>query len=311
MKKRTAALILAVSTVLLMTACGGQTSSSDSTATTETASSQETVSAADSTADAAATSEAAAEEQDLAGSTAATEESAAAGTEIAALSEEDQDVLNTIGGTVLAPSTEENAEEAQRAGISEYSVSESMIGYYTSNGYVNPEFGFRIVLPSRFTLESRTAFTSAAEDVVEQANDDDAYDWVRSQLSLGTAMLFGADDGTTYLNLYLEGLDYGEYAWDDEKTVAENTADSYQADLEAVASQYNYTVTDFEYGVDTVQFDGETHYAGYFTCYIQGVPYAGIKVYIPADDGEHYLIISFEGTNGDALLEAFDYFQEY
>ena len=71
-------------------------------------------------------------------------------------------------------------------GVSVYAdtdeISEDVIGQYVTQGYENPEYGFKIQLPDNFVLEPRqTLVQFNDQDTVEQSNSDSAYSYVRQR----------------------------------------------------------------------------------------------------------------------------------
>lgn len=289
MKRKVLAAVLAISAVISLSACGGQTASTSSS----------------SSAVSAVSAVSAEESSETAGSTSASASAAETSTETAAAANS----TSASESDLLRPEADENA---QKAGSREENVSNSMIGSYTYNGYENEEFNFKIVLPSSYTLESRAAFVLAGEDAVESSNDSDAYDWVRTNLSLGSATLFSAGNGTTAINVYLEGLNYFSNRWEDEKTVAENTVKEYQSRIEEAVRKNigeDATVTDFDATTTEVEVGGEEHYAGLLKCKINGVDYIEYQIFLPADDKEHYMTIDVGGFDLDEAVDAMDYFE--
>lgn len=321
MKRRVVSIVLAMGMAVAMTACGGQTASTSNNGTTEAASGEASTSAEEAVTESAAVAAtegatvAAAEEETFSEALGNTLESidglaAEGSTEAAATGSSETAALFNGGGLVQPPAADE--EGAERAGSSEDSASDAMIGEYVSQGYRNSVFGFKVDLPYSYTLQSRSLFTPADGDIVSVANDSDTYDWIRSNLSLGAApAVFSANNGTTELTVYLEGLGFAYDHWESEETVAENSMAAVESGLKEALDD-SASVTDFNYEVDLTNVAGQLHYTGFFACNINGATYCGYEVFMRADDGEHFMFICGQGWDMEEVARtADDYIQAY
>ena len=89
----------------------------------------------------------------------------------------------------------------------------------------NPSFGFAINLPDTYTLENRNNVALNDEDIVESSNSEGTYDYLKSLISLGSAVVFSAEDGNTYIELNIQNAAVLDKTakWDEEKNIAENS----------------------------------------------------------------------------------------
>ena len=89
---------------------------------------------------------------------------------------------------------EKSDESEADSADEEDKISDDMIGRYVSQGYENPSFGFAINLPDTYTLENRNNVALNDEDIVESSNSEGTYDYLKSLISLGSAVVFSAED---------------------------------------------------------------------------------------------------------------------
>ena len=175
-------------------------------------------------------------------------------------------------------------------GVSVYAdtdeISEDVIGQYVTQGYENPEYGFKIQLPDNFVLEPRqTLVQFNDQDVIEQSNSDSAYSYARTQAALGTPVqVFTAytDTTTSSLAVQLQTPGLGNDHWDKESVVAES--------------------------VDSAEFAGKEHYMGMYKCLVNGTPYYGTEIYLVSDDDQYLLTVGMSSLDPDELTGMFDYF---
>ena len=91
-------------------------------------------------------------------------------------------------------------------------------------GYENPSFGFAIP-PDTYTLENRNNVALNDADIVESSNSEGTYDYLKSLISMGSAVVFSAEDGNTYMKLNIQNAAVLDKTakWDEEKKIAENS----------------------------------------------------------------------------------------
>ena len=99
---------------------------------------------------------------------------------------------------------EKSDESEADSADEEDKISDDMIGRYVSQGYENPSFGFAINLPDTYTLENRNNVALNDADIVESSNSEGTYDYLKSLISLGSAVVFSAEDGNTYIELNIQ-----------------------------------------------------------------------------------------------------------
>lgn len=333
--KRRAAAVLALGLAVSMTACGGeQTSSVSSSVNTETtaeavSASSSSAAAASTVTDAAQEGETVSAEDTLAGiknsavisrlakntnedaAKGTTESAAALGTEITAAIKTDkmaaanipENVISEAGSTGdTAASAEENVKNGK------HYIGNSMIGTYTQNGYTNSWYNLKISLPSSYELVSRSTVSLNGESVVDSSNDSDTYTYIRSLLEAGgDANVFSATNGTTYIDVYLEGL--GNYDhWENERTIARNTAATYESSIRSNLSSAGYTVTDFDYEVSSGTFAGKVHYFGVYSFYVDGTPFYGIEIYILDGRNDPLMTVDIQGYDIYDIADTDPYF---
>lgn len=205
--------------------------------------------------------------------------------------------------------------QAGLGGVSVYAdtdeISEDVIGQYATQGYENPEYGFKIQLPDNFVLEPRqTLVQFNDQDTVEQSNSDSAYSYVRTQAALGSPVqVFTAytDTTTSSLAVQLQTPGIGNDHWDKESVVAESTAKTYEDSLKEVLGE-DVEITDFETSVDSAEFAGKEHYMGMYKCLVNGTPYYGTEIYLVSDDDQYLLTVGMSSLDPDELTGMFDYF---
>lgn len=193
-------------------------------------------------------------------------------------------------------------------------ISEDVIGQYITQGYENPEIGFRIQLPEKYTLEARQSAVQLNEDqntdVVEQSNSEGAYSTTRLNASMGqVATVFSSytEDMTSSVYVLLQTPGIGSDHWEEESTVAKNTAENYEDMLRDVVGD-EVEITDFETSVDTDEFAGKKHAIGMYKCKLNGVPFYGAQVYMRSDDQKYMIIADLQSGDPDELTNMESYF---
>ena len=189
-------------------------------------------------------------------------------------------------------------------------ISDDTIGKYVSQGYENPEYGFKVQLPESYVLEARESAVDLVEDenedVVEKSNKDGAYAQVRLSAMNG-ATVFAADSENTTVIISLQTPGIGKDYWDEEEVIAESTAATYEQSLKDSIGDAG-EITDFEMNHETFDFLGKTHARGLLKCQINGIPYYAEEIYLRAEDKKTILSISIGGFDANELIEAESYF---
>ena len=160
---------------------------------------------------------------------------------------------------------EKSDESEADSADEEDKISDDMIGRYVSQGYENPSFGFAINLPDTYTLENRNNVALNDADIVESSNSEGTYDYLKSLISMGSAVVFSAEDGNTYIELNIQNAAVLDKTatWDEEKKIAENSVMTEDDAKELMGEDAQ--VTEFQNNVEEITFLGEKHYAAQYT----------------------------------------------
>ena len=208
--------------------------------------------------------------------------------------------------------TDTSVESDADAADEEDEVSDDMIGRYVSQGYENPSFGFAISLPDTYTLENRSCIALSDADIIESSNSEIAYDYLKSLVSLASAIVFEANDESTYMELNIQNaaaID-GATVWDEEKTIAENSVMTEEDIKESVGEDAQ--ITEFQNNVEEITFLGEKHYAAQYTFKNYDVPFYGVTVYLVNEQDPRYLLaVNILGSDLDAVDQADQFFSVY
>lgn len=151
---------------------------------------------------------------------------------------------------------EKSDESEADSADEEDKISDDMIGRYVSQGYENPSFGFAINLPDTYTLENRNNVALNDADIVESSNSEGTYDYLKSLISLGSAVVFSAEDGNTYIELNIQNAAVLDKTatWDEEKNIAENSVMT-EEDAKKLMGE-DAQVTEFQNNVEEITFLG-------------------------------------------------------
>ena len=214
-------------------------------------------------------------------------------------------------GSVKEETDTSDESEADAAG-EEDKVSNDMIGRYVSQGYENPSFGFAISLPDTYTLENRPNVALNDADIVESSNSEGTYDYLKSLISMGSAVVFSAEDGNTYIELNIQNAAVLDKTatWDEEKNIAENSVMT-EEDAKKLMGE-DAQVTEFQNNVEEITFLGEKHYAAQYTFKNYDVPFYGVTVYLVNKQDPCYLLaVNILGSDLDAVDQADQFFSVY
>ena len=191
-------------------------------------------------------------------------------------------------------------------------ISDDMIGRYVSQGYENPSFGFAINLPDTYTLENRNNVALNDEDIVESSNSEGTYDYLKSLISLGSAVVFSAEDGNTYIELNIQNAAVLDKTakWDEEKNIAENSVMT-EEDAKKLMGE-DAQVTEFQNNVEEITFLGEKHYAAQYTFKNYDVSYYGVTVFLVNEqDSQYMLAVNIIGVDLNVVDQADQFFSVY
>lgn len=190
--------------------------------------------------------------------------------------------------------------------------SDDMIGRYVSQGYENPSFGFAINLPDTYTLENRNNVALNDADIVESSNSEGTYDYLKSLISLGSAVVFSAEDGNTYIELNIQNAAVLDKTakWDEEKNIAENSVMT-EEDAKKLMGE-DAQVTEFQNNVEEITFLGEKHYAAQYTFKNYDVSYYGVTVFLVNEqDSQYMLAVNIIGVDLNVVDQADQFFSVY
>ena len=209
---------------------------------------------------------------------------------------------------------EKSDESEADSADEEDKISDDMIGRYVSQGYENPSFGFAINLPDTYTLENRNNVALNDEDIVESSNSEGTYDYLKSLISLGSAVVFSAEDGNTYIELNIQNASAStlntESKWDDEKTIAENSVMTEESLKEQMGEDAQ--ITEFQNNVEEITFLGEKHYAAQYTFKNYDTPCYGVTIFLVNEQDPRYLLaINISGLELNAVDQASQFFSVY
>ena len=191
-------------------------------------------------------------------------------------------------------------------------ISDDMIGRYVSQGYENPSFGFAINLPDTYTLENRNNVALNDADIVESSNSEGTYDYLKSLISLGSAVVFSAEDGNTYIELNIQNAAVLDKTakWDEEKNIAENSVMT-EEDAKKLMGE-DAQVTEFQNNVEEITFLGEKHYAAQYTFKNYDVSYYGVTVFLVNEqDSQYMLAVNIIGVDLNVVDQADQFFSVY
>ena len=193
---------------------------------------------------------------------------------------------------------EKSDESEADSADEEDKISDDMIGRYVSQGYENPSFGFAINLPDTYTLENRNNVALNDADIVESSNSEGTYDYLKSLISLGSAVVFSAED-----------LDKTA-TWDEEKNIAENSVMT-EEDAKKLMGE-DAQVTEFQNNVEEITFLGEKHYAAQYTFKNYDVSYYGVTVFLVNEqDSQYMLAVNIIGVDLNVVDQADQFFSVY
>jgi hypothetical protein len=191
-------------------------------------------------------------------------------------------------------------------------ISDDMIGRYVSQGYENPSFGFAINLPDTYTLENRNNVALNDADIVESSNSEGTYDYLKSLISLGSAVVFSAEDGNTYIELNIQNAAVLDKTatWDEEKNIAENSVMT-EEDAKKLMGE-DAQVTEFQNNVEEITFLGEKHYAAQYTFKNYDVSYYGVTVFLVNEQDSRYMLaVNIIGVDLNVVDQADQFFSVY
>lgn len=207
---------------------------------------------------------------------------------------------------------EKSDESEADSADEEDKISDDMIGRYVSQGYENPSFGFAINLPDTYTLENRNNVALNDADIVESSNSEGTYDYLKSLISLGSAVVFSAEDGNTYIELNIQNAAVLDKTatWDEEKNIAENSVMT-EEDAKKLMGE-DAQVTEFQNNVEEITFLGEKHYAAQYTFKNYDVSYYGVTVFLVNEqDSQYMLAVNIIGVDLNVVDQADQFFSVY
>ena len=146
-------------------------------------------------------------------------------------------------------------------------------------------------------MENRNNVALNDEDIVESSNSEGTYDYLKSLISLGSAVVFSAEDGNTYIELNIQNAAVLDKTakWDEEKNIAENSQ-----------------VTEFQNNVEEITFLGEKHYAAQYTFKNYDVSYYGVTVFLVNEqDSQYMLAVNIIGVDLNVVDQADQFFSVY
>ena len=232
------------------------------------------------------------------------------------LSKSKEEVLKEYSTNIekgLAKKEAEKSDESEADSADEEDkISDDMIGRYVSQGYENPSFGFAINLPDTYTLENRNNVALNDEDIVESSNSEGTYDYLKSLISLGSAVVFSAEDGNTYIELNIQNAAVLDKTakWDEEKNIAENSVMT-EEDAKKLMGE-DAQVTEFQNNVEEITFLGEKHYAAQYTFKNYDVSYYGVTVFLVNEqDSQYMLAVNIIGVDLNVVDQADQFFSVY
>ena len=190
---------------------------------------------------------------------------------------------------------EKSDESEADSADEEDKISDDMIGRYVSQGYENPSFGFAINLPDTYTLENRNNVALNDADIVESSNSEGTYDYLKSLISLGSAVVFSAEDGNTYIELNIQNAAVLDKTatWDEEKNIAENSVMT-EEDAKKLMGE-DAQVTEFQYTFKNYD-----------------VSYYGVTVFLVNEqDSQYMLAVNIIGVDLNVVDQADQFFSVY
>lgn len=198
------------------------------------------------------------------------------------------------------------------AGVNVYAdeISKDVIGQYVTQGYENPEYGFKVQLPDTYVLSARESTdelnTDEDKDVVEKSNEDGAYAYAQMNVADGVEV-FTADTDENSITITLQTPGTGYDIWSEEETIAKNAAENNEEDMKNAASD-GTEITDFEANWEKFDFLGEKHARVLEKFQINGYPYYSEDIYMRSKDKKYMLLISIAGLDADEVTNAESYF---
>ena len=185
---------------------------------------------------------------------------------------------------------EKSDESEADSADEEDKISDDMIGRYVSQGYENPSFGFAINLPDTYTLENRNNVALNDADIVESSNSEGTYDYLKSLISLGSAVVFSAEDGNTYIELNIQNAAVLDKTatWDEEKNIAENSVMTEEDAKKLMGEDAQYTFKNYD------------------------VSYYGVTVFLVNEqDSQYMLAVNIIGVDLNVVDQADQFFSVY
>lgn len=207
---------------------------------------------------------------------------------------------------------EKSDESEADSADEEDKISDDMIGRYVSQGYENPSFGFAISLPDTYTLENRNNVALNDADIVESSNSEGTYDYLKSLISMGSAVVFSAEDGNTYIETNIQNAAVLDKTakWDEEKKIAENSVMT-EDDAKKLMGE-DAQVTEFQNNVEEITFLGEKHYAAQYTFKNYDVSYYGVTVFLVNEQDSRYMLaVNIIGIDLNVVDQADQFFSVY
>ena len=198
---------------------------------------------------------------------------------------------------------EKSDESEADSADEEDKISDDMIGRYVSQGYENPSFGFAISLPDTYTLENRNNVALNDADIVESSNSEGTY---------GSAVVFSAEDGNTYIETNIQNAAVLDKTatWDEEKKIAENSVMT-EDDAKKLMGE-DAQVTEFQNNVEEITFLGEKHYAAQYTFKNYDVSYYGVTVFLVNEQDSRYMLaVNIIGVDLNVVDQADQFFSVY
>ena len=194
---------------------------------------------------------------------------------------------------------EKSDESEADSADEEDKISDDMIGRYVSQGYENPSFGFAIFLPDTYTLENRNN-VALNDDIVESSNSEGTYDYLKSLISMGSAVVFSAEDGNTYIETNIQNAAVLDKTakWDEEKKIAENSVMT-EEDAKKLMGE-DAQVTEFQNNVEEYTFKN------------YDVSYYGVTVFLVNEQDSRYMLaVNIIGVDLNVVDQADQFFSVY
>ena len=161
-------------------------------------------------------------------------------------------------------------------------------------------------------MENRNNVALNDADIVESSNSEGTYDYLKSLISLGSAVVFSAEDGNTYIELNIQNAAVLDKTakWDEEKNIAENSVMT-EEDAKKLMGE-DAQVTEFQNNVEEITFLGEKHYAAQYTFKNYDVSYYGVTVFLVNEqDSQYMLAVNIIGVDLNVVDQADQFFSVY